>query len=467
MNILLLTLFCEFILFLIFLKYSNFDILSPATFFIFSFIIGLIFANLSYNRWEAVNHINVDVFFILISGSLIFLIINLMMYKKFVLNGSSKDFGNDTYIINNSIRKALIIIVVDAAIFYFFYRYMIYIVDKYDAFNRYNVQSLSAAYRALYGHDTIISDSDLMPGILRYGTYFIQMSAYICLYPFINEILIKKKFRYSLLLYLVPAFIFISYGLICGSRSDLIKITISGFFLFCVLFLRKMGWDKNSIIKIIKKGFLTIILLAIVFFLASIIVGRSALNGSFFDSFLLQIYGYVGAPIVHFSQYLDDPIHSAIPGEESFTNLFLFLDSHGLLEITRTTHLEYRQLVGGIYGNVYTFFRRPLSDFGYLGMYIFILVVALFFSVFYYKIVRNKNMNNFIFRFLLIMYTILVQWLAYATIDQISGEFVSVTFCIKFIIGIFIYSFIFFDIDLMKSLKNFLLKYCRIFKFNR
>ena len=50
--------------------------------------------------------------------------------------------------------------------------------------------------------------------------------------------------------------------------------------------------------------------------------------------------------------------------------------------------------VGNHTGNVYTIFRRPLHDFGYAGMYIFVSVVALIFSYTYYFKIKYRECTD-------------------------------------------------------------------------
>lgn len=432
------------------------DFLSPSTILslVMTFSTGL--AVLYYKNWYAIKKFSWEATFIILSGIFIFIICD--MFAKRMARRSRKDAvyinkGRNSIQIQE--KKILVIIGMDLIILLFFYKYMTRLVEKYDAMNRYGVSSVTAAYRLLYGHDFVVSAGDRINAVLKYFLYFMQASAYVCLYPFIYKTFIENRKIKKTFIYIIPAACFVAYGLLCASRIDILKLFISGFFMFYVLYLKHRGWSRNNLQIIAKKGIKIVFYIFIAFFALSIVVGRSAIGDSIIGSFIMHLAGYAGASIMLFSDFMLNPLRTIIPGEECFTNLYLFLRKFGIANINHTAHLEYRHLTAGITGNVYTFFRSPIADFGVGGMLFFTATVAFFFSIYYYKYIkfaRFKNKDRFSKH--LIIYSMLFQWLVFASINQMSSEFVSVAFVIKIVMTVIIYEFLFHVKFVSGNVKN-------------
>ena len=437
------------ILILVFFIKEN-DFLSPGVAFAFVFLFSTIIACMYCKHWTMVKHYNVIAATYIICGIFLFCFVDCLIYKYYRnKNTLYINYGRIDFDISN--WKICIIIIIDLLILYMFYKYSRNLINSYGAMTSYKTDSVSAAYRSLYGHDNKVNDVDQMSSLLRYSLYFLQSSAYVCAYPFVYGVFVKKQNFIINLKFLFPTIIFIIYGFLCGSRGDIIKIVISMFCMSYILFLKTRGWSINNLKKLITVGLRILLIVLIVFFLSSFIIGRNAIGNSVIKSFALQIAGYAGAPIVHFSQYIDNPVNKVNFGEESFYSLYTFLQAHGMKELNAVKHLEYSRLVGGIEGNVYTFFRRPLHDFGVFGMFLFTLIVAWLMSILYYKYIKYaKYKSKDKFGIWLIIYSSLFQWIVYSSIDQISGEFISVSFIFRIIFIIIIYIFL-FCLDLKKG----------------
>ena len=418
------------------------DFLSPSVIvsMVLTFTIGL--AVSYYQNWYTIKNFSWLACAIIVTGTLIFVLFDFIAIHTTTHKKRNIYFnkGRERLDINN--KRIIIICLIDFLVLFLFYRYNASIVKQYNAMATYGASTASAAFRALYGHDTVVSAEDQMSSIMRYSLYFLQATAYVFILPFVYNVFIVKKGLVKNLKYLIPPCIYITYGFLCGSRIDVIKIAISGFFIFYILFLKNGGWSDRNVRKIAIKGFKIAGVLFVSFFFLSVLIGRSALDGSIVGSFFAHLAGYAGAPIVLFSQFVLDPISSSVAGEECFTNLFSFLNRFGLSDLVRTGHLEYRRLTAGITGNVYTFFRSPIADFGIVGMYIFTIAVALFFSTYYCKRVKYANYKNKDkFEKNLIIYSMLFQWIAFTSINQMSSEFVSIAYIIKFILVVIVYDF--------------------------
>ena len=217
----------------------------------------------------------------------------------------------------------------------------------------------------------------------------IQMFVYIYLFKLINNLVYGETIKRNIdSVYMIVLYIILV--IFQGTRTPLINLLIFSFLLFYIKILQKRNWmfKKKEGRNFFKKA-LIIILIGIpaFFFFGENVLGRHTGNNLW-----QYISAYLGGSIQHFNQYVIEPIEPNLHfAEETFVYLYQGLYKLGLTEYTRTVHLEYRWLSTDIHGNVYTFFRRPLQDFGVLGMYIYTCIVFFIFSSLYYAKIRNRS----------------------------------------------------------------------------
>ena len=133
----------------------------------------------------------------------------------------------------------------------------------------------------------------------------------------------------------------------------------------------------------------------------------------------------MGYPIYLFDWYVKNPTDPIGFGEESLIGLRVFLRRLlGTDMVIRNPNLEEHYANGYFLGNVYTFFRRPLHDFGFIGMLIFTVLVALFFSWLYYGKIKWKSRSIKTDCWSLI-YGFLFFWIVYSSIVQYSMNIIS------------------------------------------
>lgn len=433
----------ELVLCIYSLTEAKIDFINPSSFFVCVFSFSSIIAALYCHNWDQVNTYEWKATWIILLGNILVLILGILV-KRCVpkRNRNNGNFGRE--ILKISMAKLLFIIAIDIIIVFLVYRYVRGIAIKYGNVSGGVLSIISSTYRDVYGHSNVVATEDQMSSLLRYSIYFLQATAYVFLYPFVYNLLIKKGKNINNALCIVPTVLFLVYGIICGARADILKVFISSFVMYYVFYMKTGGWSKKNTKKLLKTGIKIAAVIFTIFFLTSVIVGRSAIGDSIIGSFALQIAGYAGAPIVHFSQYLQNPTLTVTPGEETLSTLYTFLQNHGFLSINSIKHLEYQRLRGGIYGNIYTFFRRPLHDFGVGGLFLFVIIFAVVMNYYYYRYIRYPSYRNKDkFGINLICYSILFQWVAYSSIEQIGGEFLSVSFIIRILFVCIVYEFTF------------------------
>ena len=210
--------------------------------------------------------------------------------------------------------------------------------------------------------------------------------AYIYLYKAINNIIYGEKIKNNLdaILMLLLYSILILFQ---GTRTPFIDLLFFGVIVSYMKYMQKTNWyiKRTTGRKYIKRVILIgIIAIPIFFILGEYILARRTGNPIW-----QYVSEYIAGGIQHFDQYIKNPIaKNKYFGEETFAYIYQGLHKLGLSDYTRTIHLEYRWANSFIHGNIYTFFRRPLQDFGIFGMYIFTIIVYSLYCYFYYKKVR-------------------------------------------------------------------------------
>ena len=128
-----------------------------------------------------------------------------------------------------------------------------------------------------------------------------------------------------------------------------------------------------------------------------------------------------------FNQYILDPVDPPkVFGEESLIGLHQLLNNIGIDTYVKGRHLEFRKLNDHTYSNIYTFFRRPYHDFGLIGMYIFVIAIAFFFTLIYYGKIKKRPQTR-ARDYWVVAYGYIYYWIFYSSIDQRSISFIATT----------------------------------------
>lgn len=138
-----------------------------------------------------------------------------------------------------------------------------------------------------------------------------------------------------------------------------------------------------------------------------------------------------------FNSYLLNPIQRSEFGEETLINLKKVANIFGIGGTSTSYNLEPRVL-GNLTSNVYTFFRRPLHDFGIVGMYIFTILVGLLFCWIYYRKIKSKERSIRVDCWVL-AYGYLYYWIFASSILQYGMSYLSVGCILTILIIVALY----------------------------
>lgn len=207
-----------------------------------------------------------------------------------------------------------------------------------------------------------------------------------------------------------------------SARGPILQFLSAAIIEYYIIWNQKKGWSKNFSWKFIRIGLICVVIGIPAFYYSTAIFGR---NPSM--DFIDYVSEYVGSSIVLFNEYINSPVKRPVVfGEESLIGIHQLLAKLGVSTYVRNVNLEPMKYYGNVASNVYTFFRRPLHDFGLLGMYFFtILVTALFSWIYYNKIKYNKNQKRI--EIWIFSYGYLYYWILVSSILQYSEFYISHT----------------------------------------
>ena len=424
MEVLFILFVFEIMFFLLAFGLSGRDIMAPSVMMCAMFIISTFFAIISIPKWNYVEYYSVEAFFILISGIAIFIlteaVVRYCLHKKKHL----RNFVTSEYEVNVwpflkvQTWMLLALLVFNIIIVFWYYKEIIRIVSEYGK----DETNAIGSFREIFVSLAVLEDSKIkMTGpILNQLLKVVTASGYITAYIMINNSFSNKKGSLVLVLQLL---IIISSQFpifLNGSRSGLLRFLSTVLIEYYVLWHYRYGWQRNLSWKYVKIGIICLIVGLPIFYLW----GKMRAGGKSNKTMIEYIAFYIGGSIQFFNQYIQQPIEKGSFGEETLTdfrNLFYRL---GISTQAKSVNLEMRWLNSNTRGNVYTFFRRPLHDFGLIGMFIFTAIVSAFFAWLYYAKVRKSRKTKYTDYWCLV-YGYIYFWIVASSMTQLSHTVLS------------------------------------------
>ena len=212
--------------------------------------------------------------------------------------------------------------------------------------------------------------------------------AYVYSYIVGNNIAVRYK---QPILNWVPIFCTLLTTFMQGYRGEMLR------------FWRAAGWKKSKeISRTIRIIAASVVVIAVVFVAMQRFVGRTITSDP-----LYYFTIYAGSSVAAFDLFIKDPLPpSGIWGKETFYDLNQSISRwFDKPDLTYLFFKEFRTSPSGLtIGNIYTAFRPPYYDFGYVGMLIYLLIMGAFYT-FVYCLIRNKcGRSEIDFRLLLYSY---------------------------------------------------------------
>lgn len=427
-------------IFFLFMAYivNNKDIVAPSVIIFAGFIISLCFNIINYIKWEV--SYSLHFIFVLILGfsaTIIGDVLGSKVGKNVVLKASKKktfdlDLG-EKLAIDIPLGVNLLVIVFMVLIAFLYCKDAIRIASLYG--NLQYQTTLQAIRNATYFVGSTVDLENGTSTVLAQATLASKAIGYIYIYfYFFNRIFSGKKKLKGNWLNLFPPIIYLVESVFSTSRSQILYFFIGAFLMYYLLWFCRYGKIReDKKIKFIKYGITIIVVFCIIFYLLGYLTRKSEAL-SFFDN----ISVYVGGSLVSFNNWLENfKFCNKYVGIESFVGIRKILYRLNLVDYWSVRHLEFTSF-GFFCSNVYTAFRRYLSDFGYFGIFVFQMLSTVIFSTMYNKIKKSKKPGG-----LIVVYGYIGYAEAMAAIDELLFSAVfEISNIYVFVYGYILYRFI-------------------------
>lgn len=294
-------------------------------------------------------------------------------------------------------------------------------VKRIAATNTY-FKNIFYAYRMITSHSDSNSPIESMNGIINQSMKFVIISGFLSSAFFVNNVLICKEKLYKNIIYVIPVLALCTMTFFTGVRTNILRLCTFSLVVWYILAQYKTGWKTKTSWKFVKVLIISLIVILVFFGVSQKLLGR--VGGS--TDIVSVISNYAGAPIVHFNQYIQDPPpKNDIWGQETFTGVWKVLYKLGVIDNYYSVHEEFRPIVDKDFGNVYTFFRRFIQDFGWIGMIIMTALTSLLFTIIYNRKIKNKELTYKQWA-IIIEYGYMFYIVAMTSIDNLVHDYINV-----------------------------------------
>lgn len=426
MTFLLLLLIFEVLALLYAFALSKNDIMAPSVLMCIMFMISTTFALLNYKNWNILY--DPRAFMLIIGGLAVFILsetVVRMMFKhkneQVVLSAEHGVMGYSG--VHCELYMLILIALFNLVISYWFFIKIRNIVGV----RRISFSAIISIYRSLSNKNKENAGDNMVGGIIVQFLKIVKASGYVSGFALMSKVVeIGKrnnkssvsKLELGLLIVIVLTSLFPS--IMTAGRADILKFASSLVIEYYILWHQKNGWHRNLSTKYMRVGIVGVVGGIFLFYYSLSFLGRSTDMDLFAYTSI-----YLGSSIQLFNLYVQNPRISNSWGEESLVGIHKILSKIGLVEPSKFSNLEFRVLseTDGA-SNIYTFFRRPLHDFGVLGMFVFTALVAVLFASIYYGMIKNRERSIKTDCWTLV-YGYLYYWIVASSMLQYSGAYIS------------------------------------------
>lgn len=412
---LLILFICEVLLFLAAFIFSGLDIMAPSVIMCVMFLLSTAFALAYADAWSI--DYSSDACLLISSGILVFFLAEIFFrFIFYSLNERNKIRQDTTHsFIPFYIKRWKIIIcfILCVIIIFTYFKIIKQAVGYSSSISGYFAKYRKMGIAAMAGEGQSIS-----VGLFKPFLHFLTALGYIASYFFANSLLTKETKFKERIKYLSLMLLSLAPSVMTGGRTGMLRVGSALVIEYYILWHQKYGWNKNLSWKYIRFGVFSFVTLVFVFYYSLRLLGRGSPK-----SIIDYTATYLGSSIELFNQYVKAPVPCDSFGEETLFSVKKLMHFFHLGKLSTHYNLEFRRLGLG-QSNVYTFFRRPLHDFGILGMYVFTILVSFFLSWIYYGKIKYRKRENTVYWTL--FYGYLYYWLVCSSIVQFSITYISV-----------------------------------------
>lgn len=349
----------------------NRDFFSPSAILCETYILAIVCAMYMKETWGF--SIHGQTVSMIILGNIVFLVVSLYC-RSFKYKKSLTSEVTQTEI--NYCKGSLVIVIFLCVVIFAIYTYLY--LRMFGGLGFSTLSSMTKYYRF---HTDDLADN--MPSIVNQSLKLLRAAAYVCLYVYIHNFVVKRKEIKDVKL-LIPVACYIPTTIFAAARFDLIIFLLYGIVLWIFFQRRYFGSRKFQM-----KNYIKIIgVFAIVVFIFS--SSRSLVGRTNTLDLFSYVSSYFGGSVQCFDVYL---LKNSVAkcsdyfGQELFSGIYKLLAQFKLI-----SEREGSESLGSfitvnsiVVGNVYTAYRKMIHDFGAWGVIIFQGMLSLIMNKLYVK----------------------------------------------------------------------------------
>lgn len=384
--------------------YMDKDFASPAIMFVAPFCIALVCAACYRDKWELNMHSNT--FAVILGGCFEFVLICFLIHvslgkrirQKVQQINEEIEVGPQTIYVE--LWKVIVVILIQV--------FSVYVVSKSmrSSLGQYGIGGDFTMIMYYFREYHMFSDYDVGLSSLASNTRLFSIAVtYIWIYIVCNNYICREEIKN-----LAPMLISISLGIvnsvILGSRGEAIQIIVAVIVIFLFLQRKYNAWKVN--IKFTQLLLITLIVMGLMFGfkVAGDMLGRSAVV-TYSTSAVDEVAKYLGAEIKNLDIFLNSPItRYQVAGSQTFGNMLGWIDQKFDLGWNIETVLPFQKVNGISLGNVYTVFYAYIYDFGYIGIVVLTMLVAIITQLIYEYVSIEKKKNKINFKIIINSYVL-------------------------------------------------------------
>jgi oligosaccharide repeat unit polymerase len=190
--------------------------------------------------------------------------------------------------------------------------------------------------------------------------------------------------------YLFPVLFFLPILFFTTSRSTFLELFSFIFLVILLIRSQSIGWGKDSF-KILRKMTIPLLIITVGFFAVGFL--RSNGIGTMFNRDMFNnVSKYFGSSIIGLDIMLNSRIDfSGRIAEQTMPILYAILEKIGFAYNRSPLHSDFFYLGNGQYSNIYTALRKPILDFGILGMLVTRVCMGFIYGLIYRYYIYNLN----------------------------------------------------------------------------
>jgi oligosaccharide repeat unit polymerase len=396
------------ILALIFKK-TNKDIFEPSFLFSFGFLALSFMALINCKKWSFDLHFNT--FLVVFLGVSEFCIVCYFVKKYYVIKCKKNRLKKLNKLSQIQLPlyfeiAYLVLSIVACGIFLY------YVVSSVGG----NITSISSIISSIGKYDYLSKFTDnynivKLPFIVSNLRFAIIAVGYIFNYILVTNYFYNKKINKVEVAISIVAII---STFLDGSRTGAFYYAFAFIAMIFIVKNIKSNYKNNFSLNAFKKIIVVFLIFIVSFIPLAKVLGRDTKNVNFFD----YISIYCGGQLKNLDMALQEgnfPRDSKIFGSQTFYTLNKTLGEKLKINNYEPYHLDapFRTVNGYNLGNVYTTFYPYIYDFGYVGEFVFVLIMAIISQSLYetIKIKKKKNgLNIYILTYSFVASTLIMSF---------------------------------------------------------